>query len=89
MPLRRAKGLLGRRVDVLRETLDQRLSPSHRSIALSLDEVKAFDQCVEWLEDYIAQPDARIGREGAICPFVRPFTSGLHHVPDLPEGHEA
>jgi heptaprenyl diphosphate synthase len=60
------------RLDLLHETLNQLLFPSHRSITVGHDEIKALEQCVEWLEEYIAQPHPQLGKDGEICPFARP-----------------
>jgi hypothetical protein len=30
------------------------------------------DEALRWINDYLGRPDERIGRPGAVCPFVKP-----------------
>jgi len=58
--------------DVVFEGLIRRRLRPNSAFAESDEEAAILAQCRQWLDDYIAQPHADLGRSGAICPFVKP-----------------
>ena len=69
--LRKARRDIRFGLDLLRGALDRRLSPSHQCITAGQGATEPSQQGLQWLEEYIAQPHPQLGRDGAICPFVR------------------
>ncbi|MCP3753688.1 DUF6875 domain-containing protein [Streptomyces sp. TBY4] len=50
---------------------------------------RVLDDVHTWLTEYISQPDARIGRPGAVCPFVAPSQkAGALHQRICPTGSD-
>jgi tryptophan 2,3-dioxygenase len=47
------------------------LSPAFRRNAVPAEAAKAVADCARWLEDYMGQPHAQLGRNGEICPYVK------------------
>jgi len=44
--------------------------PFHRT-TVSADTAKAIQACAGWLEGYLGQPHAELGRNGEICPYIK------------------
>jgi len=47
------------------------LSPPFHRTAVSADTARAVEGCARWMEDYLGQPHAELGRNGEICPYIK------------------
>jgi len=47
------------------------LSPPFRRTAVSGDAARAVQGCARWMEEYLGQPHAELGRNGEICPYIK------------------
>ena len=47
------------------------LSPPFHRTAVSGEAAKAVEECTRWMDDYLGQPHAQLGRKGEICPYIK------------------
>jgi len=54
------------------------LVPPFRRTVVSADSARAVQACAAWMEDYLGQPHAELGRNGEICPYIKAAMRKAH-----------